>query len=95
MEILSWSIAFLFSAGVWLMLSREWLRIIIGFNILGHGANLFILKSGGLGDYVPQALILTSIVIGLGTMTVLLSLAILGLKTTGIRDVDFLQEESE
>lgn len=95
MDILSWSITFLFSAGVWLMFSREWLQIIIGFNVIGHGVNLFILKSGSLGDYLPQALVLTSIVIGLGTMTVLLSLATLGLKTTGMRDVDFLQEESE
>lgn len=97
MGLLSLAIALLFSSGVWLLTSRDWLRIVIGLNVMGHGANLFLLKSGGADgkDPLPQALILTAIVIGLGTTAILLSLAMKSLKQSRSRDVDFLQEESE
>jgi multicomponent Na+:H+ antiporter subunit C len=66
------------------------LRVVIGLGLLSNGTNLFILASGGLGaggapiihsahaqsvDPLPQALILTAIVIGFGVTALLLTLS--------------------
>lgn len=74
-------IGVLFMAAVYLILSRSLLRIILGTGLLSHGAHLLILTMGGLGgtsppvlaegvtdyaDPLPQALILTAIVISFG-----------------------------
>jgi multicomponent Na+:H+ antiporter subunit C len=94
--------ALLISAGVWLLLARGWLNIILGFALLGHGANLFIFTIGGLlpgkapiisehldtltgpvADPVPQALILTAIVIGFGMQAFLLLLFSLASRKKG------------
>ena len=77
-------------AAVYLMLSKSLLRIIIGTGLLSHGAHLFILTMGGLKeellhflgenvtaytDPIPQALILTAIVISFGVTAFFLYLA--------------------
>lgn len=68
-------IGVLFAAGVYQMLSRNLIRVLLGFLLIGHGANLLILSAGRSGsapivgedgvsaDPIPQALVLTSIVI--------------------------------
>src|SRR5690606_2447641 len=82
MEILmSVLIGLLFACAVYLMLSKSLLRIIIGTSLLSHGAHLLLLTMAGvkrgtvplLGenaesytDPIPQALILTAIVISFG-----------------------------
>ena len=81
---------FLFMAAIYLILSRSLLRIIIGTGLLSHGAHLLILTMGGLGgeappvladgvknfaDPLPQALILTAIVISFGVTAFILVLA--------------------
>lgn len=49
MEILMSIVAgILFTAAVYLMLSRSLLRIIIGTGLLSHGVHLLILTMGGL-----------------------------------------------
>lgn len=68
----------LFSIGTYLILSRSVLRVILGTSIFTHAAHLMLLTLGGLKtgsapllgteadaytDPLPQALILTSIVI--------------------------------
>lgn len=81
-------VAVLFSAGTYLILHRSLTRIILGLGMLGNAVNLLILTSGGdpgqapiLGregrftDPVPQALVLTAIVIGFGVISFLLSMA--------------------
>lgn len=79
----------LFAFGTYLVLHRELTRIILGLAVLAHGANLFILasaergepafvgdeKTRGLLDPLPQAFILTAIVITFGVTTFLLGLA--------------------
>jgi multicomponent Na+:H+ antiporter subunit C len=80
----------LFTAAIYLILSKSLLRIIIGTGLLSHGAHLLLLTMGGLGgssppviaegvtDYVdplPQALILTAIVISFGVTAFILVLA--------------------
>ena len=70
----------LFAAGVTLLLERSLTRVILGVILLGNGVNLLILLGGGYGgppivgvtaraemsDPLPQAMILTAIVITLG-----------------------------
>lgn len=75
----------LFAAATFMMLRRSMVKIVAGFILLGHGANLLLFVSGRLvrgtapivpdgelalsgsyADPVPQALILTAIVIGFG-----------------------------
>ncbi|MHA6261238.1 Na(+)/H(+) antiporter subunit C [Sporosarcina sp. CAU 1771] len=85
--IMSIVIGILFMAAVYLILSKSLLKIIIGTGLLSHGAHLLILTMGGLGgisppvvaegvtdyaDPLPQALILTAIVISFGVTAVLL-----------------------
>jgi multicomponent Na+:H+ antiporter subunit C len=81
--ILILAISFSVSAGVWLLLSRDLYRIIVGLAILGSAANLVLFMSGNPGTLIPpvipegqqllaqnaanplpQALVLTAIVIG-------------------------------
>lgn len=80
----------LFAAGIYLLLARSIIRALIGLLLLGNGANiLFIVASGRAGkapivgassiadmsDPLPQAMVLTAIVISLGTTAFLLALA--------------------
>ncbi len=75
----------LYAAGIYLMLRRSFVKLIIGMILLGNGANLLIFLLGRIAkgkppiipeglksmadayaDPVPQALILTAIVISFG-----------------------------
>ncbi|QUG42499.1 Na(+)/H(+) antiporter subunit C [Psychrobacillus sp. INOP01] len=107
MEILmSILIGFLFMAAVYLILSRSLLRIIIGTGLLSHGTHLLLLTMGGLGgksapvladgitDYVdplPQALILTAIVISFGVTAFSLVLAYRAYKVVGTDNMDLMK----
>lgn len=83
----------LFSAGIYLCLSRRFLRILFGFLVLSNAANVLLIaisgdptgrstgtvgadgQPGNAVDPLPQALILTAIVIGFAVaayLTVLL-----------------------
>lgn len=88
--VMAFVCGFLFAAAMYLILSRSLLRIIIGTGLLSHGAHLTILTMGGLGgeappvlsdgvtnfaDPLPQALILTAIVIAFGVTAFFLVLA--------------------
>lgn len=79
----------LFAIGTYLILQRKLSRIIIGLGLLTHGANVLLITSGRRGDPplvrddnlstlsdpLPQALVLTAIVITFGVTTFLLALA--------------------
>lgn len=109
--VMSFAIGILFAVAVYLILSRSLLRIVLGISILGHGVNLLVmvmsnLKTGAaplLGeeaasyvDPLPQALILTAIVINFGTtafLCVLAYRAYLKLKTDDIKEVRELSDE--
>jgi multicomponent Na+:H+ antiporter subunit C len=45
--------ALLFACGSWLLMQRRLTRIIIGIGLLGHGANLLLVTSGGAGGRPP------------------------------------------
>jgi len=81
-------IGVLAGAGTYLVMHRTLTRIIVGLGLLGNAINLLILASGdGPGvspiigedgdftDPVPQALVLTAIVIGFGVISFLLAMA--------------------
>src|SRR5690606_13815167 len=80
----------LITIGTYLVLSRTLLRIILGLSLLTHGAHLLMMAINGLKpgaaplvqegitrytDPVPQALILTSIVINFALTALVLLLA--------------------
>ena len=81
--------AALFGIGTYLLLQRKLSRIIIGLGLMTHGANLLLITSGRRGhppligtgdpstfsDPLPEALVLTAIVITFGVTTLLLALA--------------------
>ena len=88
--ILALTIGGLFASGIYLMLSRNLIRVLLGFLLAGHAINLLLLVSGvggvppivgepsngeAVADPIPQALILTSIVISLAVSTFLLAMA--------------------
>lgn len=96
----------LFTIGTYLILSKSLIRIILGTGLLSHGAHLLILTMGELKrgaspilgvdapsyvDPLPQALILTSIVISFGVTSFFLVLAYRAYKELGTDDMDRLR----
>ncbi len=91
--------AVLFAVGTYLVLQRMLSRVIIGLGLMSHGANLLIMLSGpgpaqppvigadggGLpvADPLPQAMVLTAIVITFGITAFLLALALRSYVLTG------------
>lgn len=83
-------VAVLYASGVYLMLERSLTRVIIGFLLVGNATNLLLLIMAGragvapiveegvtaeqMTDPLPQALILTAIVITFGVTAFLLAL---------------------
>jgi len=83
-------IATLLTAGLYLTLDRTLLRVVVGLGLVSNGVNLLLLSTGGLQqgaapiisaadqtvvDPLPQALILTAIVIAFGVTALLLTLS--------------------
>jgi multicomponent Na+:H+ antiporter subunit C len=81
----------LFASAMYLLLSQNLQRVAIGFIVLSNAVNLLVLTAAGVperaippligevdgvyADPLPQAFILTAIVIGLGTAAFLLAMA--------------------
>jgi multicomponent Na+:H+ antiporter subunit C len=77
------------ACGTYLVLGRQLSRVVIGIGLFGHGVNLLLILSGGDGgepafaggdsdrfaDPLPQAFVLTAIVITFGVIAFLLGLA--------------------
>jgi len=94
-------IAVLAGTGTYLVMHRTLTRIILGLGLLGNAINLLILTSGdGPGvapiigqdgdftDPVPQALVLTAIVIGFGVTSFLLAMAYRAWTISGSDEVE-------
>ena len=99
--VLSILTGLLFASGLYLMTHRSLTRIVLGVGLLGNGVNLLLLITGGppgeapilgrkgeLADSVPQALILTSIVIGFALVSFMLALAWRSWTIDGSDDVE-------
>jgi multicomponent Na+:H+ antiporter subunit C len=78
----------LYAAGVYLLLDRSLTRVLLGFLLLGNATNLLLLSAGGpageppfvgsaeperMSDPLPQALVLTAIVITFGVSAFVLA----------------------
>ena len=92
----------LVATGVYLLLERSLSRIFIGLGLITHGVNVLVLSSGGaagrppllgqedptaMADPLPQAMILTSIVLSLGTTAFGLALAYRSWRLSGHDEV--------
>lgn len=102
--LLSLLVGVLMSVSVWLMLSRNLVKFLFGLVLISNVANLVIFKVGGLtegapalitdaanGQYansLPQALVLTAIVIGFGLVSFTLVLALKAYQAIGTVNVD-------
>lgn len=107
MEVLiSIVVGLLFSIGTYLILSKSLLRIILGTALLSHAAHLQLLTMAGLKrgappllgeaansytDPLPQALILTAIVISFGVTALFFVLAYRTYKELGTDNMEQLR----
>lgn len=92
--LMAFVIGGLYAAGVYMILARDLIKIVISLGFLSHATNLLLLTVGGLtrarpplvpeglshplepiANPLPQALILTAIVISFGLQTFVLVLA--------------------
>lgn len=97
----------LYTGGIYLLLRRSMVKVIIGLGLLAHAANLLIFTVGRLtrghpplisageralsepfADPLPQALILTAIVIGFGLQAFAIILFKRAYQTVGTDDLD-------
>ena len=92
--ILALTIALLIGSAVYLIQQRGLVRIVLGMMAFGHGANLMLLATGvyscrgesfpsqvphdQMADPLPQAFVLTAVVISMATSTILLTMAAMG-----------------
>ena len=90
------------ACGTYLLLGRQLSRVVIGIGLLGHGVNILLVLSGGDGgdpafaggdagsfaDPLPQALVLTAIVITFGVIAFLLALAYRSWRLTADDEVE-------
>jgi multicomponent Na+:H+ antiporter subunit C len=100
-------IGILFACGLYCLLRRSVVRLVIGVLLLSQGANLLVFLSGGLtlgqppmvaygakvpvapyADPLPQAMVLTALVIGLGLVAFLLTLVFRAHEAVGSDDIN-------
>jgi multicomponent Na+:H+ antiporter subunit C len=92
----------LIGCGVYLLLERSLTRVLVGLVLMSNGVNILFLVAGGpagrapivglndvdeMSDPLPQAMVLTAIVITLGTTAFLLAMAHRSWQLTGHDDV--------
>ncbi len=115
MEILlAIMVGLLYAAGLFMILRRSLVKLIIGLVLLGNGANLLIFLlgrlvkgrppiipegskalAGAFADPVPQALILTAIVISFGLQSFAIILIKQAYKVVGTDDLDEINATDE
>jgi multicomponent Na+:H+ antiporter subunit C len=109
--ILAFVIGGLFAAGLYMMLRRSLVKLVIGLGLLTNAINLLIFTAaqltrarspiipagesflkGPYADPLPQAFILTAIVISFGVTAFAVGLAYRAYTTIGTDDVDEIEE---
>lgn len=92
--ILALTVGVLTAGALYLLMDRTFLRVVLGFVLLSHAVNLALFASGGsarrveplgsdldpavVADALPQAFVLTAIVIAFSITIYLLVLAVTG-----------------
>lgn len=107
-------IGVLFGTGLYCLLRRSLMKVVIGLLLISQSANLVVFVSGGLvegrppivpegalapvdpyGDPLPQALVLTAIVIGFGLLVFTVTLLFRAYRAVGSDDLnDFVDSDS-
>jgi multicomponent K+:H+ antiporter subunit C len=97
------AIGLLAACGVYLILRGRTFPLLLGLTLVSYAANLFVLAMGrlvvgvppivadgvsGYADPLPEALVLTAIVIGLATTAFTIALALLLFSASGTDHVD-------
>lgn len=111
--IVASAIGLMTATGVYLALHRQTFPVIVGLTLLSFAVNLFLFASGRLvinqppiisgadsyADPLPQALVLTAIVISFGMTALIVVLALRGFLETGSDQTDIavtsVAEEAE
>ena len=100
--LLATGIGIVTAAGVWLLLRGRSFPVVLGLSLLGYAVNVFIFAMGRLwtsaapildrgpdvADPLPQALVLTAIVIGFATTGFVIELALRSRHDNGSDHVD-------
>jgi multicomponent Na+:H+ antiporter subunit C len=105
--LLAFAVGGLYATGLYLMLRRSIVKLLIGLALLSNAANLLIFTAAGLtrgrpplvpggaeqpaapyADPLPQALILTAIVIGFGVLAFAVVLVHRAHQAVGSDDLD-------
>ena len=99
--VLSLAIGVLAASGIWLILRPRTFQVIVGLCLMSYAVNLFLFAMGRLSgdvavigqsanpaDPLPQALVLTAIVIGFAMTAFVVVLALRGLAELGNDHVD-------
>lgn len=104
--LLALAVGALYAGGIFMMLRRSLVKLIIGLSLLSHAANLLIftvagpggrppllgeggaVPAGEIADPLPQAVILTAIVINFGVLAFALTLVQRTYALSGTDDLD-------
>ena len=100
--VIALAVGVVFGSGIWLILRPRTFQLITGLLLMSYAVNLFIFSMGRLGtgvpavigksaehgDPLPQALVLTAIVIGFATTALYLVMMIGARGLTGSDHVD-------
>lgn len=108
--VMSVAAGVLFAVATYLILSKSVLRVVLGLSLISHGAHILLLTMGGLKrgaspvldqesavytDPLPQAFILTAIVINFGVTAVLLVLAYRSYRALQTDDLEQFKETQD
>lgn len=88
------AVALLLGAGVYMILRRGMMRVVVGFVLISHAVNLLLVLAGGpsrrtpaighgqdaaaTADPLPQAFVLTAVVIAFAVTVLMLVLSVIG-----------------
>ena len=105
--VLPFVVGTLVAAGLYLMMRRSAIKLLIGLSLVSHAANLLVFNTGGLvrgqapliaegeqlpptphADPLPQALILTAMVISFGVLAFAIALVLRTYQEAGSDDLD-------
>ena len=103
--IVSITVGLLVAIGIWMLLDRGLLRVVLGIVVLGNGVNLAVFSAGRLdgraaafvteagapalaANPLPQALVLTAIVIGFAMTALFLVVLLASRGMSGTDHVD-------
>jgi multicomponent Na+:H+ antiporter subunit C len=104
----------LFGTGIYSLLRRSVVKMVIGIILISQGANLLVLAAGGIqegapplivggekmlqapyADPLPQALVLTAIVIGFGLIAFSLALVHRAYQSLGTDDINAFKQTDQ